>query len=308
MLYLQQMDFARGFELCEWRWQTDQSLGEQLISGKPTWSGEAGKSVFIWSEQGVGDTLMFSTILSELQDICSSIIMRCDKRLIPLFERSFSGDISFVPNKSIVSEDDYDYQIAIGSLPKLFRNDLESFKKGAKGFLRADPDRIQHLKNILQADTQQPLCGISWRGGKQGAVRSRSIDLALLAQSLSDKNYRLVNLQYDATAEELEELKTNHGIEVINVAEVDNFHDLDGLAALLSACDKVVSVANTTVHLAGTLGVQTDVLLPFAPSWRWGGDSSASYWYDALTLYRQEYINNWQQPLEQVRLQSEPSS
>ena len=123
-----------------------------------------------------------------------------------------------------------------------------------------------------------------------------------MAQSLSDKNYKLVNLQYDASAEELEELKTNHGIEVINVAEVDNFHDLDGLAALLSACDKVVSVDNTTVHLAGTLGVQTDVLLSFAHDWRWGGDSSASYWYDALTLYRQEYINNWQQPLEALRI------
>jgi tetratricopeptide (TPR) repeat protein len=303
MLYLRQQDFRRGFELNEWRWKTKQEIGERLISSKPDWSGEQGKTVFVWSEQGVGDVLMFATILKELQEISAAVILRCDQRLVPLFERSFSGNISFISgNDTIVPETSYDYHIPIGSLPKFFRHDLASFEKGSKAFLKADSNKVKHIKEILHQDSEQSICGISWRGGKKGAARLRSIELPLLASALADNKQTLVSLQYDATKQELDDLRNHHGIDIITLPEIDNFNDLDGLAALVCACDNIVSVTNTTVHLAGALGADTQALIPFAPEWRWGRESETSYWYDSVSLHRQHAVADWSQPLKTAQL------
>ena len=74
----------------------------------------------------------------------------------------------------------------------------------------------------------------------------------------------------------------------MDVSKIDKFYDLDGLAALISACDHIVSIDNVTVHLAGALGQATRVLLPFACDWRWMVDRSDSPWYPEMTLYRQK--------------------
>ena len=96
-------------------------------------------------------------------------------------------------------------------------------------------------------------------------------------------------------------MRSNFDLEVAQIDDIDVYNDLDGLAALISACDMVISIDNATVHLAGALGVETKVLLPFAPDDRWGIKQSDSYWYDSLTLYRQETHGDWQKPLEKLK-------
>jgi ADP-heptose:LPS heptosyltransferase len=90
------------------------------------------------------------------------------------------------------------------------------------------------------------------------------------------------------------------GLDILDLEEIDNFSDIDGLAALISICNDVVSIDNSTVHLSGALGVNTKVLLPLSPDERWGLDDSDSYWYDHLALYRQELADNWSAPLERL--------
>ena len=113
---------------------------------------------------------------------------------------------------------------------------------------------------------------------------------------------KLVNLQYGDVADEIAQLRKDHGIEVIEVPDIDNHDDIDGLAALIMACDKVVSIDNATVHLAGALGAKTKILLPFNNNWQWGTSGSSSYWYDSVELYRQQSANDWKQVLEQLKL------
>ena len=71
----------------------------------------------------------------------------------------------------------------------------------------------------------------------------------------------LVNLQYGDVDDEIREFKEETGIEVIQCASVDNREDLDGLAALIEACDLVVSITNVSVHMAGALAKETWVLI-----------------------------------------------
>jgi ADP-heptose:LPS heptosyltransferase len=109
-----------------------------------------------------------------------------------------------------------------------------------------------------------------------------------------------VSLQYGYTREEVEKLSKDHGIELNSIDDIDLYNDIDGLAALISACDIVISIDNLTVHLAGALGVDTKVLLPMVPDVRWGKAGSDSYWYDHLTLYRQDKKGAWEKPVEDL--------
>ena len=87
------------------------------------------------------------------------------------------------------------------------------------------------------------------------------------------------------------------------VEYVDNKNDIDGLCALISACDRVVSVDNATVHFAGALGKKCDVLLPFTGDWRWGMNwRRESYWYPSLDLHRQIEPWDWSSALSSLKL------
>ena len=56
-----------------------------------------------------------------------------------------------------------------------------------------------------------------------------------------------------------------------------------------------------TVHIAGALGKQTTVLLPFSPDWRWGLKKENSYWHSSLRLLKQSNISDWSVPLEKLK-------
>ena len=128
-------------------------------------------------------------------------------------------------------------------------------------------------------------------------LTNKSVDLVEVAQVLYNKGVKLVSLQYGDTDDECKKLKTDHDITIHNVSEVDNFNDLDGLAALIEACDHIVSTDNLTVHIAGALGKKTTVLLPFSSDWRWGLKREDSHWHSSLRLLRQENISDWSVPL-----------
>ena len=287
-------NFSQGFKLHEWRWKTTERRGQFLKSSKPLWNNEQGKSVFVWGEQGIGDEIMFAAMIPELHKLSSKIILRCDARLIPLFKRSFPGNIIYYSKGQSVAEDEYDFHIPIGSLSKIFRTSLESFKKTSAGFLNYDWEKTCRLRDAISVGEEKKVIGISWKTkSPQKGSSDRNIKLADLAQILDRANIRLVCLQYGDVDGELKALKRDLGIKVIQVPEIDNMNDIDGLASLIMACDQVVSTTNVTAHLAGALGANTQVLLPFSTRWIWGSSGSDSFWYDTVSPYRQNNAGDW---------------
>jgi ADP-heptose:LPS heptosyltransferase len=116
---------------------------------------------------------------------------------------------------------------------------------------------------------------------------------------LDSPNTQLVCLQYGDVSNEIEAVKRDTSIEVIQFSDVDNKHDIDGLAALMAACDQIVSTTNVTVHLAGALGAKVTALLPFSSRWIWG-DGSESFWYNSVTPLKQKLYQNWDNVLENL--------
>jgi hypothetical protein len=61
---------------------------------------------------------------------------------------------------------------------------------------------------------------------------------------------RFVDLQYGDTLPDREACERQFGVQVEHVEDIDNTRDIDGLAALMAACDLVVTVSNTTARPA----------------------------------------------------------
>jgi len=301
-IYWSRLEFARAFELLEWRWLGERDfIGQRYESSKPTWDGSEGKEVFAWSEQGIGDEIMFSSMIAELNNKSNKLTVECDPRLVPLYERSFPANVSFVNSRKKIRCDDYDSQIAIGSLLKHFRHELSDFAHVSAGWLRADPDRTAVLKEKLRALGTDRIIGLSWRTkASRAEAQSRNIPLEILAKFLKQVPGTYVNLQYGDVTQDLLDVNTANEMNILSIDGVDTFYDIDGLAALISACDLVISIDNSTVHLAGALGVDTRVLLPASADERWGLEGSESYWYDHLKLYRQETKGDWGTPMDRL--------
>ena len=166
-------------------------------------------------------------------------------------------------------------------LPLHLRRSLQDFTRQPNRYPRADPVRRRFLRERLGGKGRL-ICGISWRSVNPMIVEWKTLPLASLAEPLACQEVRLVSLQYGDVAAEIAALRRETGIEIIEELSIDNFHDIDGLVSLIDACDLVISISDTTVHLAGALGRPTWVLLHDVPDWRWGLMGNRCLWYPRL--------------------------
>ena len=284
--------FEEGWEKHEYRWKVDPLNNVKWpIEGKPLWDGERDSDIVLWREQGIGDELIFLGLVPEARDLSKSVSVYIDKRLIPLCERSMP-DVRFLADPEQIGEQEFDYHLPMGSLPRLFRSAEEEFKKTVKGYLKADADRVEVLRQELNVGDRK-IIGISWKSIKSLNHLKKSLTLMEFGKIFQDLDVVLLNLQYGEVDEEIKAFEKDTGIEIIQCLSVDNREDLDGLAALIELCDLVVSTSNVTIHLAGALGKDTWVLLPYVANFWWLLERTDSVWYPSLTLYRQKTLKDW---------------
>ena len=160
-------------------------------------------------------------------------------------------------------------------------------------------DRVENLRKELGVEGKKVI-GISWKSFKSLNASKKSMDLDQFGRIFKDCNAVLLNLQYGDVDEEIGEFKKNTGIEVLKSTSVNLKEDLDGLAALIELCDLVVSTSNVTIHMAGALGKDSWVLLPFAANFWWLIERTDSLWYPTVTLYRQKSLQDWSEVLELI--------
>ena len=296
LMYLKSSEWVKGWRGFEHRWKTASYDTNPLRSSKPLWGGSFVERLFVWAEAGVGDEVMFSSCFNELQSYCDRLIVSCDKRLLSLFERSFNSSIRFVDKGADIDEDLYDAQVPAGTAFGLLRQEDQMFLDNKKPYLISDSQRRNTLRekfNKINPDAK--IVGVSWKSSAFKDAAKRSLDLSELVKEIPNDSL-LVNLQYGDVQEELVHLQNSIGRSILQLDDVDNFKDLDGFSSLIQACDKVISIDNSTVHFAGALGVECHVLLPYShvSDWRWGlHGTSKSYSYDKMYLHWQQKLNNW---------------
>jgi tetratricopeptide (TPR) repeat protein len=234
----------------------------------PQWTGEAihGKKLLIWREQGLGDELMFSHIISETFSLCDDIIIECEERLISLFQRSFPHCHVRKQNFDVLTGNalsrDFDYQLPMGSLPGLFRNDIKSFQRG-KPYLTANSERVTDFGQRLSAYKDKKIVGICWRSGIVTADRGlHYAPLSSWKPIFDVENTVFVNLQYGDCTNELQQAREILGVDIIEWSDLDLRNDLEGLAALMNNLDCVISVGTAVAQMAGALGKHLMLMTP----------------------------------------------
>lgn len=258
------------------------------------------KSVLVLNEQGVGDHVMFSSILPDLAKVAKNVVAACDKRMVPLFKRSFQA----VENLSFVTSGDHpgavDDGICLGSLGSLFRNEMADFPK-QNSFLKADEDKTKELRaRYWQGQEGKKLIGIAWKSKNMSYGKGRSAGLDLWKPVLTTPDCVFVNLQYGDTDTDIERAQQSFGISIIDDKAIDPLASLDDFSAQVSAMDLIISIDNSTVHFAGGLGVPVWTLLPTDCDWRWLQEGEKSYWYPSMRLFRQKESGQWDEVFADV--------
>jgi tetratricopeptide (TPR) repeat protein len=242
-------DLKKGWEYYEYGFSVGEGKGRrpQRVFDKPKWNGQniQNKTLLIWREQGIGDELWFYSLLNEVTKYCENIVVECEKRLITLLQRSFknirfreeSNSLHFLSNEF----DDFDVQIPAGSLFKLFRSDLYNFPKSS-GYLVTDANSDKAFKDELLPYNNKLLIGVSWRSGLLDPTRNINYaPLSSWAEILRLENIQFVNLQYGDISQEINSLRDDFGIEILNFDTLDIKNDIDALASLVKNLDLVIS-------------------------------------------------------------------
>jgi tetratricopeptide (TPR) repeat protein len=298
---LQLGDFARGWVEFEWRWHTAEYRERVVKVSAPAWAGEKLRgSLLVWNEHGVGDEIFYAGMLNELKPYAKLITVCVDFRLVTLFQRSF-GNMQVLSRQTLAPDMRFDAHIPMGSLGRHLRRSFSTFPKVVKPYLFACPTRTRDLRaNIAQE--KRLICGLSWSSKSVATGSDKSLQLQELEPVLAMRGIEFVDLQYGDTAQEQAAFYATTGLGLKRVAEIDNFSDLDGLTALIEACDVVVTVSNTTAHLAGALGKPVLLMLPFSHGlmWYWHLEREDSPWYPTVKIFRQREIGNWRHVIENV--------
>lgn len=267
------------------------------------WNGEMlnGKSLLITAEQGVGDEIMFASCFSNFQKYDSvEITVECDKRLIPIFKRSFQS-FKFLERTYQRTKDewndlisDYDFVIPAGSLPRFFRNSITCFEDN-KAYLKPDSMLQKKWKKRFNLIGKKPKVGIAWAGGVKNSEKQLETPSLEKWLEILKRDCHLINIQYGDHSEELSQLKDNNGIDIHHWDDVDPLTNLEDHFAQISELDLVISYSNSAIHVAGSVGIKSWVLLPFSPDFRWLFNENKSIWYDNMKAYRQEKFGDWSQ-------------
>ena len=293
-----QGDFARGWPAYELR----TTVGDANIDAYafPRWNGEdlSGKTLLIHAEQGVGDEVLLASCYDDLRLRAARCIFICEPRLEALFRRSFPwarvvGHRRRIDRAPAEIQEQVDYQIPAGSLPLHLRSSSTSFPERER-FLLPHARQVSDWKARLATLGPGLKIGISWHaGGKPAEYRRRSTGLAEWRELLMLPGVHWVNLQYGDVSAEIEQLRCDLGVTIHDWPHGDPLIDLDGFAAKIAALDLVISVGNTTAHMAGGLGAPCRTVLPVVPAWRWLIEGETTPWYPGMRLYRQGVDRSW---------------
>jgi tetratricopeptide (TPR) repeat protein len=301
-VHLLQGELGRGWDAYEGRLGFGE--GRRSIPAN-RWDGTPlrGRSIFVHSEQGIGDQVMFVSCLPNLLKEAGTSYVECDARLVPLFARSFpeTTAIATAANPAAVPPAGRCDMIEfLATLPKYLRRRFEDFPRTA-GYLRPDPSLVGKWRSSLARLGSALKVGISWHGGKDAETRCRrSIPLERWGPIFQVPGVRFVNIQYGPAGAEAAAAQRRFGIALDDGSDCDPLSNLDDFAAKLAALDLVVSVDNSTAHLAAALGKPVWTLLPFAADWRWMLDRESTPWYPTMRLLRCRAADNWTELLQRT--------
>ena len=297
---------------------------EAFPSNIALWRGEplGGKEIFIAMRGGPGDEVRIATLCfaNLAASVPKQILFACDARLTSLLSRSFP-EVSLLPSPTAhrllhrlkststlpldrvwpgATRRIVDVAMPIDGIPSAdfvchsdgvfhevyFRGVLEQGEKLRFRPLVADPEQRQRMRSLLdQLDRHTLKVGICWRGAYWNQYRNRGfLTIEELQPILGVTGITFIDLQVNKTRQEIEALRAA-GVHSVECLDLHN--DFDGMAALISELDLVLTPGVTVRDLAGSLSVPTwsFTVIPGASDiWRKTPDRT-DCWFPSIIHY-----------------------
>ncbi len=288
--------FREGWPGYERRWDRKE-MAPRIANGLPLWLGNPeigarGKTLLIEFEQGFGDAIQMARYLPLLEARGIACVIEAPSALRALFQRSFPRT-KVVPASQVPAG--IDYRVPVMSLPLALETFAEETIPKTVPYLAADPARIAAWRARLGDDRRT--FGLVWRGNaKHLHDRHRSATLDAFLPFLERQEIRWLIFQKELTESERERLR-NYPNAVILDAELETF---DETAAAMMLTEGIVTIDSAPAHLAGALGLPTQLLLPYHSEWRWMLERDDSPWYPSARLFRQIAAGDWAELVERV--------
>jgi tetratricopeptide (TPR) repeat protein len=297
LLQLLRGDFEHGWAEYEWRWKNPR-IDTYKVAGRfsePRWLNDQpvhGKTLLIYAEQGLGDTLQFCRYLSRVGTLGARVIFEVPRSLHRLL-----GNIEG-PNEVIAKGDPlpaFDLQCPLLSLPLAFNTRLETIPGGTP-YLHSDPASLDKWRARLGERTA-PRVGIVWSGRASYVNDARRSATLAQFEPLFQLPLTYVSLQKEVREVDRDYLDSHP--EILDFS--DELEDFTDTTALCELMDLVISVDTSVAHLAGALAKPVWILLPSVPDWRWLLDREDSPWYPSARLFRQRVGELWAPVIERLR-------
>ena len=269
--------------------------GHEKLDQLPFWTlNEKFSSIVLIGEQGIGDEIMYSTIISTLSKEIKKIYILCDPRLKGVLQNKYPY-LKFLNSEQNYNIKRFESKLAIGSLTRYFRVNEKTFTEN-----NGDSNTKKNKDNKVNVKLKKTI-GLSWHTTNKQFGPERNINLNRFSSLFKDKNLNFMNLQYGNHETEIKNLEEKLDRKIFLNTNNDNKNDIDSLAENIKKCDLVVTIDNSTVHLSGFLNVDTLLLLPFVADWRWQKNRSDTPWYSSVKLFRQKQKSDWMTVINEIK-------
>ena len=255
--------FEEGLEEYEWRLKNEEGTSRPRYFPQPKWDGKTSlkdKTILLWYEQGIGDTMNWSSCLNLITSRAKHVILECQKKLVPLLSRSFPNVEVKAQDRSLDSDrDDFDLHLPMGSLYKHFIDEI--MENGmASSYLVADPDRVKFWRDRLHSVGKGPYIGVCWKSSVKSAYRLQHYPpMSEWAPVFKVPDVTFINLQYKDYEDDIAQVQDELDVTIHNLDDIDQYGDIDEVAALCGALDMVVSTKATPPMISAGVGTPTKI-------------------------------------------------
>jgi len=282
--------------------------------GLKAWNGKAQeKRILITGEQGIGDQIMFASLLVDLKkggDPQPTFIVECEPRLVDLFKRSFP-ELSFYPMKVVESggcktikyewleqAGGADYALPIGSLGAIHRTSLDDFPN-PNAYLKPNSDEAKEWEQWLSSLGTRSKVGLCWRSGNTGGTRAvQYAPEEAWCAFAKELDADLICLQYDASQEEIDRLAAMIGRPIAWPPVLDQKNEIDRTIALMANLDIVVSAPTAVAAMSAGVGTPT-IKMIYDRIWTALGQSYEPF-APACRIVRADTPGDWAQAFEKA--------
>lgn len=293
-------DYRRAWDHFEWRFKTPAALGQLREPQLPLWDGSAGPGIdlLLVGEQGLGDVIQFMRFCRRIGREVGSVSLCVPEPLVELARYSAVAERIYSPTEAeTLTRGQW---LPLMSALRFLDLSVERLA-GSSTYLHVPAALTSHWKDKL-AGEGQPIVGLHWQGNPSTEVsglHGRSLPLEELSPLGDLDGLRLLSLQKGHGSEQLATCSFLDRF-VSCQEDINATWDFVATAAMVQACDLVITTDSALAHLAGGLGHPTWLLLHHSPDWRWGGEGETTPWYPSMRLFRQQTKGNWAEVMERV--------